>query len=241
MGKKLIMSSKVKNDLFDYPNRYIMQLDGGFKFSLDSILLSEFANIKKSDKLILDMCTGNAVVPLVLSLKSDALIKGFEIQEEISNLAKESVEINNLGNKIEIINDDVKNIDNYYNKNSFDVITCNPPFFKVSNLMNEVDYLKIARHEVSITLEDVFSIASKYLKVGGSFFLVHRVSRIDEVFYYAKVYDINVKEMALVSTKVGKTPSILLVKCVKKSKEGVVLSNVVCVDNLSTYQHLFRR
>ena len=91
------MISKVKNDLFDYKNRYIMQMKDGFKFSLDSLLLAEFVNIKKDDKKILDMCTGNAPVPLVLSLKTEAEIIGFEIQKEISELALESVKIN--GNK----------------------------------------------------------------------------------------------------------------------------------------------
>ena len=104
------MISKVKNDLFDYQNRYIMQIKDGFKFSLDSLLLAEFVNIRKSDKIILDMCTGNAPVPLILSLKTDALIVGFEIQKDISDLAQESVILNGLKDNIRIINDDIKNI-----------------------------------------------------------------------------------------------------------------------------------
>ena len=90
------MISKVKNDLFDYKNRFIMQMRDGFKFSLDSLLLAEFVKVKKDDKKILDMCTGNAPVPLVLSLKTNAEIVGFEIQKEISELALESVAINGL-------------------------------------------------------------------------------------------------------------------------------------------------
>ena len=98
------MISKVKNDLFDYKNRYIMQMKDGFKFSLDSLLLAEFVKVKKDDKKILDMCTGNAPVPLVLSLKTNAEIVGFEIQKEISELALESVAINGLEKNIRIIN-----------------------------------------------------------------------------------------------------------------------------------------
>lgn len=124
------MISKVKNDLFDYKNRYIMQMKDGFKFSLDSLLLAEFVKVKKDDKKILDMCTGNAPVPLVLSLKTNAEIVGFEIQKEISELALESVAINGLEKNIRIINDDIKNIDNYFESNTFDIITCNPPYFK---------------------------------------------------------------------------------------------------------------
>lgn len=235
------MNLKVKNDLFDYPNRYIMQLENGFKFSIDSLLLSEFVQLKKSDKLILDMCTGNAPIPLVLSLKTSSSIVGFEIQEEISNLAKESVIINNLDKQITIVNDDINNIDKYYNKSSFDVITCNPPFFKSNGLLNESEYLMIARHEVKIRLEDIFKIASEYLKDFGRFYLVHRVNRLNELLYFAKLYNINVKEMVLVSTKKGDVPSIVLIKCVKGSKDGLVLRDIICVDNLSTYQHMFEK
>ena len=155
------MISKVKNDLFDYPNRYIMQIKDGFKFSLDSLLLAEFVNIRKSDKIILDMCTGNAPVPLILSLKTDALIVGFEIQKDISDLAQESVILNGLKDNIRIINDDIKNINKYYKTGTFDIITCNPPYFKTSEdgYKNKNDYLTLARHEITIDLESLFSIA----------------------------------------------------------------------------------
>ena len=98
------MILKVKNDLFDYPNRYIMQIKDGFKFSLDSLLLAEFTKLRQSDKLILDMCTGNAPVPLVLSLKTDAKIIGFELQRAIAGLAWESISINGLDKQITVIN-----------------------------------------------------------------------------------------------------------------------------------------
>ena len=120
------MILKVKNDLFDYPNRYIMQIKDGFKFSLDSLLLAEFTKLRQSDKLILDMCTGNAPVPLVLSLKTDAKIIGFELQRAIAELAWESISINGLDKQIKVINDDVKNIGEFFKPNTFDVITSVP-------------------------------------------------------------------------------------------------------------------
>ena len=90
------MNLLVKNDLFDYKNRYIMQFENAFKFSLDSLLLAEFVSVKKTDKNVLDMCTGNAPVPLILSLKTNSFITGFEIQKDIAYLASESVKINNI-------------------------------------------------------------------------------------------------------------------------------------------------
>ena len=237
------MILKVKNDLFDYPNRYIMQIKDGFKFSLDSLLLAEFVSLKQSDKFILDMCTGNAPVPLVLSLKTDADIVGFEIQKDIYDLAVESISINGLAHQIRVINDDIKNIENYYKPNTFDIITCNPPYFKTSDdkCLNKNDYLTLARHEITIDLEKVFSLASRFLKDNGVFYLVHRSDRIDEIIIFANKYKLNVKNMQFISTKANAKPSTVLVKCVKNSKFGVKINREICVDNLSTYQHLFER
>lgn len=235
------MISKVKNDLFDYKNRYIMQMKDGFKFSLDSLLLAEFVNIKKDDKKILDMCTGNAPVPLVLSLKSDAEIIGFEIQKEISELALESVAINGLEKNIRIINDDIKNIDNYFESNTFDIITCNPPYFKTKEdgYRNKNDFLTLARHEIAIDLETIFKIAFKYLKDNKVFYLVHRVERLDDIIVLARENKMNVKELQFISTKKEKAANTILVKCVKNGKPGIKLKKEICVDNLDTYQHLF--
>ena len=235
------MISKVKNDLFDYKNRYIMQMSDGFKFSLDSLLLAEFVKVKKDDKKILDMCTGNAPVPLVLSLKTNAEIVGFEIQKEISELALESVAINGLEKNIRIINDDIKNIDNYFESNTFDIITCNPPYFKTKEdgYRNKNDFLTLARHEIAIDLETIFKIAFKYLKDNKTFYLVHRVERLDDIIVLARENKMNVKELQFISTKKEKAANTILVKCVKNGKPGIKLRKEICVDNLDTYQHLF--
>lgn len=235
------MISKVKNDLFDYKNRYIMQMKDGFKFSLDSLLLAEFVKVKKDDKKILDMCTGNAPVPLVLSLKTNAEIVGFEIQKEINELALESVAINGLEKNIRIINDDIKNIDNYFESNTFDIITCNPPYFKTKEdgYRNKNDFLTLARHEIAIDLETIFKIASKNLKDNKAFYLVHRVERLDDIIVLARENKMNVKELQFISTKKEKAANTILVKCVKNGKPGIKLRKEICVDNLDTYQHLF--
>lgn len=235
------MISKVKNDLFDYKNRYIMQMRDGFKFSLDSLLLAEFVKVKKDDKKILDMCTGNAPVPLVLSLKTNAEIVGFEIQKEISELALESVAINGLEKNIRIINDDIKNIDNYFESNTFDIITCNPPYFKTKEdgYRNKNDFLTLARHEIAIDLETIFKIAFKYLKDNKTFYLVHRVERLDDIIVLARENKMNVKELQFISTKKEKAANTILIKCVKNSKPEIKLRKEICVDNLDTYQHLF--
>ncbi len=229
----------VKNDLFDYKNRYIYQDKDGFKFSLDSILIAEYAHVKDNLK-ILDMCSGNAAIPLIISTKTKSNIVAFEIQEEIAALAKKSVELNGLENQIEVINDDVNNIANYFNKEYFDIIVCNPPYFKNnSSIHNKEEIKAIARHEIKINLEQIFKISFDYLKNNGILYMSHRADRLDEIINIATKYNLNVKELILVQTK-NSDISMILVKCIKNSKNGIKIK-VLDVSKCSTYQHIFER
>ena len=154
---------EVINYLLGFKDYYIVQDTQMFSFSLDSVLLPNFVTINKNVKKILDIGCGNAPIPLILSTKTKAEIIGVEIQKEVYELAKKTVAINNLDNQIKIINQDINEIYNDFLPDSFDIITCNPPFFKVkkdSNL-NKSDYKTIARHEVTLKLDDIFKIASR--------------------------------------------------------------------------------
>ena len=229
----------VKNDLFDYKNRYIYQDKDGFKFSLDSILIAEYAHVKDNLK-ILDMCSGNAVIPLIISTKTKDNIVAFEIQKEIAALAKKSVELNGLDEQIKVINDDVNNIAKYFNKEYFDIIVCNPPYFKNnSSIHNKEEIKAIARHEIKINLEQIFKISFDYLKNNGILYMSHRADRLDEIINIATKYNLNVKELILVQTK-NSDISMILVKCIKNSKNGIKIK-VLDVSKCSTYQHIFER
>lgn len=229
----------VKNDLFDYKNRYIYQDKDGFKFSLDSILIAEYPYVKDNLK-ILDMCSGNAAIPLIISTKTESNIVAFEIQEEIAALAKKSVELNKLEKQIEVINDDVNNIAKYFNKEYFDIIVCNPPYFKNnSSIHNKEEIKAIARHEIKINLEQIFKISFDYLKNNGILYMSHRADRLDEVINIATKYNLNVKELILVQTK-NSDISMILVKCIKNSKNGMKIK-VLDVSKCSTYQYIFER
>ncbi len=231
-----------KNDLFDYPNRYIFQEREGFKFSLDSILLAEFAKTEKDNYKILDLCSGNCAIPLIMSCYNKSFYCAFEIQKDVWELGIKSVKENNLSERINIINDNAKKIADYFPKNNFDIITCNPPFFKVNDekVINPNIKKAIARHEIAFQLEDAFKIATDYLKDRGSLYLVHRSDRIDELFILANKYHLNIKKVQLVVCKKGEKPSIILVKCVKNSKMGVVINQEICIQNLNSYQNIFK-
>lgn len=232
----------VKNDLYDYENRYIFQDDDMFKFSVDSILLAEYANkfLKKANN-ILDMCSGNMAASLILSKYTAANITGFEIQKEAYNLGVESIKINNLQDSLSIINDDVNNINQYFSNDFFDLMICNPPFFKKnSSILNDSNYLVLARHEVKFTIEDIFKIAKSFLKNSGSVIIVHRASRLDEIIKLGYKYQVNVKEIQFVSTKKGKKPTIVLIRAVKNSNEGVIINSELCIENVKSYKNIFK-
>jgi len=232
----------VLNDLFDYPDLKIYQYVEGFKFSLDSILLAEYVKITSKTKHILDLCSGNASVPLILSTKTKASIDAFELQEEISILAKKSVSYNNLESQIQIYNADINNIDLYKKNKKYDIITCNPPYFKTDdkNHINETEVLAIARHEIKINLEDIFKIAASHLDDKGEFYMVHRVTRLDEIIILGNKYNLNVKNIQLIKTKEDGKPYIVLIRCIKNSKLGVKINREINIGNLESYQYIFK-
>jgi len=233
---------EILNDLFDYSNLKIYQYVEGFKFSLDSILLAEYVKITSKTKNILDLCSGNASIPLILSTKTKANIDAFEIQEKIYELAKKSILYNGLDNQINIYNADIKELDNYKKNIKYDIITCNPPYFKVEDNehINDTEVLAIARHELKTNLEEIFKIASSHLDDKGEFYMVHRISRLDEIIITANRYNLNVKNIELIKTKEDSKPYIVLVRCIKNSKFGIKINNEKNISNLTTYQGMFK-
>lgn len=228
----------VLNDLYDY-NLKIYQNTTAFKFSLDSILLAEFVKLKNKDK-VLDLCTGNASIPLILTYYYQNMIVGFEIQKEIAELANDSIKYNNKEEQIEIINDNVLNVKNYFPGNNFDVIICNPPYYKAS-LTNQNNIKSIARHEVKIDLESVFKVVANSLKSNGTFYLVHIPERLEEILYFCEKYKIIAKKIQFIYTNKEKNANIVLVKCVKGANNGLKVCNPLMIERNISYQNIFRR
>lgn len=231
----------VKNDLFDYENRYIYQFENGYKFSLDSILLAEYVDNIRKDDVIVDLCSGNAPIPLILSTKYKNKIYGIELQDIVYDLAVKSINLCDLSNQIELINDDVKNLLNHFNKKSINVITCNPPYFTNGNdkVINKEESVKISRHELTLDLDTLFSTVREVLIDNGTFFLIHRANRIDEIIIIANSYRLNVKKITFIDTKSLGKPKMVLIKCVKNAKFGVSIE-YKSVLNLKTYKNIFK-
>ena len=221
------------NDLVGYKNLKIFQNNDWFKFSLESVLLPCFVIINKDTNKILDLCTGNAPIPLVLSTKTKAKIYGVEIQEDVYELGKKSVEINNLSNQIELINDDVKNISNKFESDTFDIITCNPPYFKDIDTSKKNDDIHkiIARHEVSLTMEDIAKVVRKLLKNDGKFYMVHRTERFLELTNLLMSYNIMPKRVRFIYPKENTESNLFMLEAVKNGKVGLKLESPLYVHN----------
>ena len=229
---------EIENRLLNYKNLKIIQNTNWFAFSLDSVLLAHFATINKNTKNIMDFCTGNAPIPLILSTKTDSKIIGVEIQKEIYDLAKKSVEINSLTDQIEILNMNIKDLVNQYDTDTFDLITCNPPYFKVketSNL-NENDIKTIARHEIYLELKDIFSTAKKLLKNNGTISIVHRPERLVEIIEEMRNNNIEPKKLRFIYPKVGSECNTILIEGSKNGNPGLkVLPPLYVHDEYGNY------
>jgi len=217
---------------------YIMQDTDMFNFSLDSVLLPNFVTINKNIQNILDIGCGNAPIPLILSTKTKAQITGVEIQKEVFDLAVESVKINNLQEQINIINADINELYKELETESFDIITCNPPFFKVSenSNLNESEYKTIARHEVKLNLEEIMKISKKLLKNNGVLGIVHRPERLVDIIELMRKYNIEPKKIRFVYPKKDKEANILLIEGTKNGNPGLkILSPLYSHDEDGSY------
>lgn len=235
---------EVENRLLNYSNMKIYQNTDWFNFSLDSVLLSNFVTLNKNINNIIDFCTGNAPIPLILSTKTDAKIYGVELQKEIFYLANKSVKINNLENRITILNENVENITNIFDTETFDVITCNPPYFKYaknSNINNN-QIKTIARHELTINLNIIFSVARKILKNGGIISLVHRPERLIEIIDIMKKNNIEPKKLQLVYPRENSECNMILIEGKKNGKPGLKILNPLYVhDKQGNYREEIKK
>ena len=229
---------KVTNYLLGYKELKIVQDNEMFNFSLDSVLLPNFVTINKKINKILDIGCGNAPIPLILSTKTNAKIIGVEIQKEVYDLALESISINQKEDQINIIN---KDINDYYKEietDFFDVITCNPPFFKYieTSNTNKNDYKTIARHEVKLNLNQLFTIAKKLLKNNGVIAIVHRPERFVEVVEEMKKNNIEPKKVQFVYPKKNMEANIMLIEGSKNGKPGLkILPPIYSHENNGEY------
>ena len=215
---------EVMIDFLDKKGMKIIQRADYFNFSLDSVLVSEFLTINRSTKKIIDLGTGNGSIPMLLSRRCKAQITGIEIQEVSADLARRNIELNKLEDRVKIIYDNMKNWKTHFRPNSVDAVISNPPFFKYEGneeLLNDLDQLTYARHEITANLEDIIATASGLLRDRGYFTMVHRPDRMLEILDIMRKYNISPKRLQFIHSKLGKEAKILLIEGIKYGKEGL--------------------
>ncbi len=233
---KMINNGEKIHELLGYENIKIIQKDDVFSFSLDSMLLANFIDANKAQKII-DLGTGNAPIPLFLTLKTNAKIYGIEIQEEPFDLAQRSVELNHLENQITIIKDDLKGIYKKLGANTFDIVCSNPPYFKVSDtsIINKNDTLTIARHEVKANVNDIIEEASKLLVDGGKLYIIHRIERMPEIIKLLENKNFGIKRMQLIYPKEDGNAYMFIIESKKNKKTDLKIIKPLVVHNNGRY------
>lgn len=218
-------------DDLEYKNLKIIQNENGFCFGIDSVLLSDYAKgIKKGAKVV-DIGTGTGIISLLLCAKTDLeKIYGIEIQEYVAEMAKRSVILNNLQDKIEIINTDIKCVFEYLEQHKFDAVVTNPPYKKPNTGLKNIEEKKlISRHEVKCTLEDVIKNASILLKDLGEFYMVHRAERLVDIMCLLRKYKLEPKNIRFIHSKFDEKPNLILIRAVRNAKEFLKIDKPLVV------------
>ncbi|ADI25101.1 MULTISPECIES: tRNA1(Val) (adenine(37)-N6)-methyltransferase [Geobacillus] len=222
----------------------IIQSPSVFSFSLDAVLLAHFAYMPIQKGQIVDLCTGNGVIPLLLSRRTKGTIIGIEIQERLCDMARRSVQYNGLEGQIEIIHGDIKEAPQRIGYSRYDVVTCNPPYFPAvgKDELSKNEHIAIARHEIYCTLEDVIRVSSQLLKQGGKAAFVHRPGRLLDLVTLMRQYRLEPKRLRFVYPKEGKEANMILIEGTKDASPDLkVLPPLVVYDENNEYTEETKR
>ena len=201
-----------------------------FSYGTDAIFLSDFA---KPKGIVVDLGTGSAIIPLRIANNSKVKkIYGIEIQEDVYLRAKRSIDLNNLEEKIEVLNMDLKDLKEKFLKCEVDTVISNPPYLKKGGaVVNEKENFAISRHEITCTLEDIISVSEYLLKPLGRLFLVHRPDRLTDILYSLREYKLEPKWIRFVYPKLGRPPNLVMIEAVKDGNKELRFHQPLIVYN----------
>lgn len=193
----------------------ILQNDELFCFGTDAILLASFISLKKGDQA-LDLCTGSGIIPILLCTREQVHITGVELQTALADLARRSVEMNEIEN-VRIINGDIRTL----SLREMDVVSVNPPYEKEGGIPPKNESERIARFEIRCTLDDVITAAAKALKPKGRFYMIHKTSRMAEAFSLMHEKKIEPKRLRMIKSFADSVPNLFLCEGVKNAAVGL--------------------
>jgi len=218
----------------------IIQSAQVFSFSLDAVLLGDFATIPKAAKTkTVDLCAGNGAVGLFASSQTRGTIIEVEIQPRLADMAQRSVQLNDLSDRMQVLNQDLLTVTSQVKKDSVDIVLCNPPYFKdhPTSRKNPNPYLALARHELSANLDQIIAVTSALLKMNGKAYFVHRPERLDDLFAMMRQHRLAPKRIRFVHPKADREANMVLVEMIKDGRpNGVrILPPVVVYHDDGTY------
>lgn len=208
----------------------IIQNPERFCFGMDAVLLSGFARAKKHERC-LDLGCGNGIIPILMEAKTEGMhFSGLEIQPESADMAKRSVALNGLQDRIDIVEGDIKDASKIFGASSFHVVTTNPPYMTAQHgLTNLYEAKTIARHEVLCNLEDIIRESARLLMPGGRFYMVHRPFRLAEIISLMVQYRMEPKRMRLVYPYVDREPNMVLIEGLRGGKSRMTVEKPLIV------------
>ncbi len=211
----------------------LIQKKKGFKFGVDSVLLSDYAKKIKKDAICVDIGSGTGIISILLAEKTNLKkIYGIEIQKEMADMSQRSVELNRLQDKVCILNDNIKNIFNHLEKNSIDIIVSNPPYKKLdTGILNPEINKLISRHEVECKFDEIAEISGKLLKDNGVFYLIHRPERLADVLISLRKYKLEPKSIRFIQSKINEAPKMFLLKAVKGAGDFLKVEKPLIIYN----------
>lgn len=208
----------------------IIQNPERFCFGMDAVLLSGFARAKKQERC-LDLGCGNGIIPILMEAKTEGkYFTGLEIQPESADMARRSVALNGLQDRIDIVEGDIKDASKIFGASSFHVVTTNPPYMTAQHgLTNLYEAKTIARHEVLCNLEDIIRESARLLMPGGRFYMVHRPFRLAEIISLMVQYRMEPKRMRLVYPYVDREPNMVLIEGLRGGKSRMTVEKPLIV------------
>ncbi len=209
---------------------YIIQNPDLFCFGMDAVLLADFATGKRKAHAI-DLGTGTGVIPILMEAREKAEhFTGLEIQEVSADMARRSVLLNHLEDRIDIITGDICDASKRFGASSFSVITVNPPYMiQEHGLTNQSDAKTIARHEVLCSLEDILRESARILPHHGRFYMVHRPFRMSEILSKMHAAGLEPKRMRFVHPYVDREPTLILIEGLRGGKSGMTIENPLII------------
>ena len=208
----------------------LIQNPSGFCFGVDAVFLSDFVKVKPGET-VLDLGTGNGIIPILLSAKTGGKkFTGLEIQENTADMARRSVAYNHLEDRIEIVTGDIKEAAEIFKPAFFDVITTNPPYMLSQHgLRNPDDAKAIARHEVLCTLDDILRESMRLLQDKGRFYMIHRPFRLTEIMIKMNHYKIEPKRIQFIHPYIDKEPVLVLIEGVRGARPRVTVEPPIII------------